>query len=239
MSIWGKLGGAAAGLIVGGPAGGLLGLMAGHFAVDVWLDGDRPSEREVAFTVGVIALGAKMAKADGVVVEDEIRAFREVFKVPEDDIHNVARLFDLAKQDVAGFDSYARQLASLMKDTPQILEDVLDGLFHIAKADNILHPNELAYLAEVARIFGFSEQAFANIQARHVLDIKRNPYQVLGLAPDVSDAELKSHYRQLVKDNHPDILIGRGVPKDFLAIANERLKVINEAYEELSRERGL
>ncbi len=175
MSIWGKLAGGAAGLVVGGPIGGLLGLAAGHFAVDHWLDEDKPTERQVAFTVGVIALGAKMAKADGVVVKDEIAAFKEVFKVPEDDAENVARLFNLAKQDVAGFDAYARQLANCMKGEKQILADVLDGLFHIAKADDVLHPNEMSFLEEVARIFGFRKLSFANIQARHVINSKENP----------------------------------------------------------------
>lgn len=239
MSIWGKLAGAATGLIVGGPAGGLVGLMAGHFAVDIWLDDERPSDKEVAFTVGVVALGAKMAKADGVVVEDEIRAFREVFKVPPDDIKNVARLFDVAKQDVAGFDVYAKKLADLMQDNPKILEDVLDGLFHIAKADNVLHPKELSYLAEVARIFGFTDEAFAGIRARHVREIGHDPYRVLGVPHGASDDEVKRQYRSLVKENHPDILAGRGVPEQFLVIASERLKAINEAYDVIAKERGL
>lgn len=239
MSIWGKVAGGAAGLAVGGPVGGLLGLMAGHFGIDHWVDGERPTDCEVAFTVGVIALGAKMAKADGVVVKDEIAAFKEVFKVPEDDAENVARLFNLAKQDVAGFDAYARQLANCMKGEKQILADVLDGLFHIAKADNILHPNEISFLEEVARIFGFSDVEFANIQARHVINSKENPYKILGIDPGAEDSEIKSHYRQLVRENHPDKLIARGVPEEFVAIATERLQAINEAYDELSRERGL
>jgi len=239
MSIWGKVAGGAAGLAVGGPVGGLLGLMAGHFVVDHWMDGDRPSECEVAFTVGVIALGAKMAKADGVVVQDEVKAFKEVFKVPDDELKNVARIFDLAKQDVAGFDAYARQLASCMKGDKQILSDVLDGLFHIAKADNVLHPNELAFLEEVAKIFGFSEDEYANIQARHVINSKENPYTILGVEPEISDNDLKTHYRQLVRDNHPDKLIARGVPEEFVTIATERLQAINEAYDVVSAERGL
>ena len=239
MSIWGKVAGAMAGLVVAGPAGGVLGLMAGHLAVDVWLDEDRPSNREVAFTVGVIALGAKMAKADGVVVLDEVRAFRDVFKVPDHEMKNVARLFDLAKQDVAGFQAYAEQLAKLMPDDKPILEDVLDGLFHIAKADQVLHPKEMAFLQEVARIFGFTEAEFEGIEARHVLDVGHDPYKVLGLERDVSDADLKAQYRQLVKDNHPDRLLGRGVPQEFLAIATERLKAVNKAYDLISKERGL
>ena len=90
MSIWGKLAGAAAGLAVGGPIGALLGGFAGHFAIDRDKDGGEAAggENQVAFTVGVIALGAKMAKADGVVTADEVNAFKDVFKVPEgEEIH--------------------------------------------------------------------------------------------------------------------------------------------------------
>ena len=90
--------------------------------------------------MGVIALGAKMAKADGVVTKDEVTAFKDVFKVPDSEVKNVARLFNLAKKDVAGYDSYAKQLARLFQDDRETLKAVLDGLFHIAKADDVLHP---------------------------------------------------------------------------------------------------
>lgn len=239
MLLWGKLAGGAAGLFLGGPLGGLLGLMAGHFTVDQWLDEDETTKKQMAFTVGVIALGAKMAKADGVVVRDEVRAFREVFKIAEGDMKNVGRLFDLAKQDVAGFDAYARQLAELMSDDKPILQDVIDGLFHIAKADHILHPRELAFLSEVAQIFGFTEAEFESIKSRHVREVDGDPYGILGVERDIDDAALKSHYRRLVKENHPDRLIGRGVPEEFLAIATERLQAINEAYDVLAKERNL
>src|SRR6059036_1243617 len=99
-------------------------------------------EKSIAFTIGMIALGAKMAKADGVVTKAEVEAFRQVFHIPERDLAGVARVFNLAKQDVAGYDSYARQIARLFKPGSPILEDVLDGLFHIAKADNSVHPAE-------------------------------------------------------------------------------------------------
>ena len=140
MSIWGKLAGAAAGLAIGGPIGALLGGVAGHYVIDRDQEQDGPAENQVAFTVGVIALGAKMAKADGVVTMDEVNAFKEVFKVPEGEMKNVARVFNLAKQDVAGYEAYAEQLATMFKGNRKLLEDVLEGLFHIAKADEHLHP---------------------------------------------------------------------------------------------------
>jgi DnaJ like chaperone protein len=239
MSIWGKLAGAAAGLAIGGPIGALLGGVAGHYVIDRDQEQDGPAENQVAFTVGVIALGAKMAKADGVVTMDEVNAFKEVFKVPEGEMKNVARVFNLAKQDVAGYEAYAEQLSTMFKGNRKLLEDVLEGLFHIAKADEHLHPNEEQFLHQVAKRFGFTDTEFSYIKARHVIATKRNPYDVLGVKPAITNEELKSHYRKLVAENHPDKLMARGVPKEFVAIATEKVATINEAYEAIAKERGM
>jgi DnaJ like chaperone protein len=239
MSVWGKLAGAAAGLAIGGPIGALLGGVAGHYAIDRDQEQDGPAENQVAFTVGVIALGAKMAKADGVVTMDEVNAFKEVFKVPDGEMKNVARVFNLAKQDVSGYEAYAEQLATMFKGNRKLLEDVLEGLFHIAKADEALHPGEEEFLAQVAKRFGLTATEFSYIKARHVVAAKRNPYDVLGIQPTISNDELKSQYRKLVADNHPDKLIARGVPKEFIAIATEKVATINEAYDAIAKERGM
>ena len=239
MSIWGKLAGAAAGLAIGGPIGALLGGVAGHYVIDRDQEQDGPAENQVAFTVGVIALGAKMAKADGVVTDDEVNAFKEVFKVPPGEMTNVARIFNLAKQDVTGYEAFADQLAAIFKGNRKLLEDVLEGLFHIAKADRVLHPNEVQFLAQVAKRFGISETEFSYIKARHAAPTKRNPYDVLGAKPSMGNDELKSHYRKLVVENHPDKLMARGVPKEFVAIATEKIAAINEAYGLIAKERGI
>ncbi len=239
MSIWGKLAGAAAGLALGGPIGGLVGLLAGHLVVDRESSAE-PSPNQVAFTVGVIALGAKMAKADGVVTREEVEAFREVFKVPEHELANVARIFNLAKSDVAGYEAYAKQLADMFaKTNRQLLQDVLEGLFHIASADHVIHPKEEEFLYNVARQFGFSETEFKYIRARHVADPNSSPYDILEVSPDISDQDLKKHYRKLVIENHPDKLIARGVPQEFVEIASKKLAAINRAYAEIRKERGL
>jgi DnaJ like chaperone protein len=146
MSVWGKLAGAAAGLLGGEPIG---------------REEDGPAESEVAFTVGVIVLGAKMAKADGVVTVDEVNAFKEVFKIPEGEMQNVARVFNLAKQDATGYEVYAEQLATMFKGNRKLLEDVLEGLFHVAKADQVLHSREEAFLGCVAKSFGITETEFS------------------------------------------------------------------------------
>lgn len=240
MTIWGKLLGGTAGWVLGGPIGALLGGLAGH-AIDKMREsavGDENGTRQIAFTIAVIVLGAKMAKADGVVTRDEISAFRQVFRVPPNEMKNVARVFDMARRDSAGFEPYARQVGRLFRDNPTVLEDLLGGLFHIAMADGVLHPAELEYLRRVAEIFGFDGQAFDRIKASHVGPDKADPYQVLGVAPDASDDEIKSAYRRLVRENHPDRLVAQGLPQEFIDVANEKIKAINDAYERVSRQRG-
>ncbi|PVB61610.1 DnaJ family molecular chaperone [Labrenzia sp. 011] len=192
----------------------------------------------VAFTVAMIALSAKMAKADGVVTTDEVLAFRDLFEVPEKEERNVARLFNLAKEDVAGFEVYAQKLADLFPYDRKTLLDILDGLFHIAKADGIIHESELGYLSKVAEVFGLDDREFSKVMARHVRQ-DGNPYELLGLGPDASDAELKAHYRREVQETHPDRLIARGVPEEFVRIANDRLAALNDAWAKICAERGL
>ncbi|MBI4724569.1 MAG: TerB family tellurite resistance protein, partial [Rhodomicrobium sp.] len=226
--------GAAAGLAIGGPIGALIGGVAGHLAID---HGNSEHNKQVAFTVGVIALGAKMAKADGAVTRNEIEAFKEVFKVPPGEEHNVGRLFNLAKQDVAGFEMYARQLDRLFHDNRELLTDVLDGLFHIGVADGCLHTSEECFLAAVAREFGFTEQEFLRIKGRHFKCEMYDPYNILHSSPQASDAELKVQYHKLVAENHPDKLIARGVPAEFIEMATKKLAAINAAYEEIKLSR--
>jgi len=239
MQLWGKLAGATAGLAAGGPIGALLGGVAGHYFIDRDEEEDVPAEKQVVFTVAVVALGAKMAKADGMVTRDEVAAFKEVFKVPEGQVKNVSRIFDLAKQNVGGYQAYAKQLASLLKGNRKPLEDVLEGLFHIAKADGVLHPDEEQFLAEVAKRFAFTDTEFSYIKARHVSSAKRNPYDVLGILPEIGNDALRIHYRKLVADNHPDKMIARGASSEFVTIATEKIAAINAAYDALARERRI
>lgn len=245
MSIWGKIAGAAAGLAIGGPLGALLGAVAGHLIVDddvFELRGERPEGNpmsQVAFTIGVIALSAKMAKADGTVTHDEVAAFNAVFHVPDREAGNVRRVFDLARQDVAGYEGYARQLAGLFGKADPVLEDVLDGLFFIAMADDVVHPAELEFLESVARIFGFEADAFARVKERHMGPDQADPFVILGVSREISDDELKTAYRRLVLENHPDRMIARGVPEEFVELANDRLSAINVAYDKIAKERGL
>lgn len=194
-------------------------------------------EKSVAFTIAVVALGAKMAKADGQVNVAEVRAFRQVFQIAPEDEAAAARVFNLARQDVAGFDAYAARIARLFRRQPRMLEDILEGLFHIALADGSYNDSEEAFLARVAEIFGVAPAAFALIQARRVGGA-RDPWLVLGLPRDADLGEARARWRRLVRENHPDRLIARGLPKESVTLANARLAAINAAWEEVSARLG-
>jgi DnaJ like chaperone protein len=237
MSIWGKLGGVGLGLTIGGPIGALLGAFAGHYLVDREGAVLGPAPRDVVLTTGLVALTAKMARADGVVAPSEIEAFERVVIVPAPDQGRVRSLFKLAQATTDGFEAYAAQLARTFAGEPQLLDDVLDGLFLIAKADGAIHQAELAYLRAVAGIFGRSEAWFETLLSRHVV-LPGDPYCVLGADRGMSFEALKSHYRALVRELHPDREIARGLPPEAVRIATERLAAINAAWERIERERA-
>ncbi|WP_102958929.1 J domain-containing protein [Mangrovicella endophytica] len=218
------------------PSGSRATLDALIEGVRTLFSGDRQTRRGVAFSVAMIALSAKMAKADGIVTPEEVTAFQQIFHIPAEEMRNVFRLYDLAKKDTAGFDSYASRLAGLCQDSAgdcTLLADVLDGLFHIAKADGVVHERELVFLEEIAGIFGLSEGEFDKIRLRHVAGAA-NPYLVLGLEGEPTPEAARQRYLELVRENHPDRLAARGVPDEFLLIATERMKAINAAYASIS-----
>jgi len=248
MSIWGKFIGGVAGFALGGPLGALLGAVAGH-ALDKAHGGDggdggvgarglNGEQRQVAFTLAVIALGAKMAKADGQVTRDEVQAFKQLFQIPPGEMGNVAKIFDRAKTSTAGFEIYARQVARLFPHEPAVLEELLGGLFHIAKADGVIHPAEMAYLERVADIFGFDAATFERITATHSMSETMNPYAVLGVDADASDTQIKAAYRKLIHENHPDKLMAQGLPQEFIDLANEKMAAINAAFDTIKKNRG-
>ncbi len=202
-------------------------------------DGGHPGLRQIGFTIGVIALGAKMARVDGEVSEAEIDAFRAFFQVPSGEEANVQRFFDLAKRDAGGFETYARQVAALFPDAPEILENVIEGLFSIAQADGQIDAAEADYLAKVARIFGLESSRFERAKAAALGVVECEPCVVLGIDPLATDEQIREAWLRQVRANHPDKLMAQGLPEEAIAMANRKLALINDAYDRLRRERGL
>lgn len=261
--------GGAAGLVLGGPIYGAVGAIAGHVFDRYraserrtkrrrrdWSDNvvgnrggkpifDDPTEtRRIAFATAIIVLSAKLAKADGVVSRDEINAFKRRFMISDQDVGGIARIYDEAKCSAEGFEPYARQLTALFGRDPILLEELLIGLFEVARADGDLKPGEIEFLREVAKIFGFDGTKFDQIHAtfkatREPENSLGRPYQVLGLSRSASDAEIKSAYRKLVRELHPDQLVAKGLPKEFISRANNRLAAVNASYDQIAKQRGI
>jgi DnaJ like chaperone protein len=261
MSFIGRIVAGARELPFGGPLGALIEHAARH--LPHWpheADGSgadpRPSparpnrsirargdpDRHVAFTIAVIALGAKMARADGAVTGDEVAAFGEVFQVPPGEEKHVRLVFDLARKSTLGFESYARQVGRMFAADRTVLENLLGGLFHIALADGRLSPAEDAYLSEVARHFGFAARDYARIRGHHIggaEEGEEDPLAILGLLPDASPHEIRAAYRRLIRDSHPDLAIAQGLPPECVALATARMARINTAYDRLARAREI
>jgi DnaJ like chaperone protein len=238
MAIWALLMGSAAGLALGGPLGALAGAALGA-AVDraLAVRAASPERRQVAFTIAAIALAAKMAQADGHASEREFAAFERLFHVPEPERENMRRFYRLARQSVDGFESYARQAASLLGPGSPVLEDLLEALMMIATVDGV-HPAELDYLARVAELMGFDARAWAAIRHRHIPLAPDDPHAVLGVAPGASDSEIREAWRALAKSHHPDRHIAEGTPPEFIRVAEARMAAINDAYARLTKGRA-
>ena len=221
MSLWNRI------------ADALSALTAGQPLSHVFDQLRAPPERSVAFAIAVIALGAKMAKADGLVTRDEVSAFREVFNIPQADEKSAARVFNLARQDVAGFEEYAARIERMFGRNEGVLCDLMEGLFHIAIADGDYHPNEDDFLERVAAIFGLTDRQFRGLRTRFVTDAVPDPFDVLGLDPDATLDQARATWRQLVRASHPDQMIARGLPQEAVKMAEKRLIAINQAWEEI------
>ena len=187
-----------------------------------------PAHQRTAFTIALVALAAKMAKADGVAVSVEAAAFERWFEVPADQRDAVRSVFDLAKKDVAGDEAYAEQIARMLENEPEIRRDVFECLFHVASADGVLHEAEERFLVRVAHILNLSDADYLDIRHMFVVD-PDDPYTVLGVPRDISDADLKVRYRRLAMDNHSDRLAAHGVPREFQVVADRKLAALNTA----------
>jgi len=258
MGYWGKIIGGMAGFAMGGPFGAVVGAALGHaadnggmpnmgfsFGSNTMLNPARVAamlgRRDQVFSICVVVLAAKLAKCDGPVKRAEIDAFRRHFRVPQEAVRDIGRLFDQAREDEAGFESYATQLGEAFDDNRGVLEDVLTALFVIARADGPVNAREQDFLARVHRRFGLDQAAWDRAfgsMPRPAADAP-DPYAVIGVPPSASDELIRATWKKLMRENHPDSLASRGVPAEFVARANDKVARINAAWDRIKRERGL
>ena len=198
---------------------------------NIFLKLKTPPEKTAGFTIAVIALSAKMAKADGIVKPEEIAAFKQVFHIPKNEEKNASRVFNLARRDVAGFEIYARKIYKMLYRNSKILEDLIEGLLHIATSDGSYHPAENIFIDEVAKIFRLSEMTLITLKSRYIAEQDSNPFAILGVTPSWNILDIKRQWKELVRENHPDKFSARGLPPEAIYLANNRLSKINQAWE--------
>ena len=238
MSIWGRLLGGAAGFALGGPIGAILGVMAGS-AFDKKNKSSfnyskiSQEQKQQVFTISFIILSAKLAKSDGQVTDDEIQAFKEKFNVPKSELNKVGKIFNEAKKDVYGYKQIADQVGLLFADNKILLEELLNNLFYIAASDGQISLKEIDLLRSISQSFSFDENTFQRIFQMNLKDNTSDPYRILGVSRDDSDQEIRKKWIQLNKEHHPDNLIARGMPKEFIEQSNKELAAINLAYDKI------
>lgn len=207
-------------------------------AVDVPRCG--PDPNDVEFTAAIVGLGAKLAKADGMVTTDEVAMFARVFRAAPEDEAAMRRVFNIARQTVLGYESYAKRIGKRYRDRPCLLEGVLDGLFQIAASDGVITAEELDYLRSVADHFGFNEDQFRRIKATHLGPDADDPYAVLGVRHDATFEDVRAAYRRLMLENHPDTVTGmKSAPREYEPVAHEKAAAITTAYARIRSERGI
>jgi DnaJ like chaperone protein len=198
-----------------------------------------PDPDDLEFTAAIVGLGAKLAKVDGLVTIDEVATFSRVFKSAPGDEAAMRRVFDIARQTVHGYESYAKRIAKRYRDRPCLLEGVLDGLFQIAGADGAITGEELGYLKSVSDNFGFGEADFRRIKASHLGPDADDPYVVLGVPHSAGFEEEKAAYHKLMLENHPDtVTAAKSAPREYEPVAHDKAAAITTAYARIRAERG-
>ena len=244
MSIWGRLLGGAAGFALGGPIGAILGVMAGS-AFDrkkqhtFNFSKISQEQKQQIFTISFIILAAKLAKSDGQVTDDEIRAFKEKFNVPKSELNKVGKIFNEAKKDVYGYKQIADQVGLVFSNNKILLEELLNNLFYIAASDGNISISEVDLLRSVSKSFKFTEKDFQRIFQANLNNSLSDPYKVLGVNRNSTDLEIRKKWIKLNKEHHPDNLIAKGMPKEFIKQSNKELAAINIAYDKIKEIRGI
>ena len=246
MSIWGKLIGGAAGMALGGPIGAILGIAAGHgvdkvskFDTDESNKNFSNDQKQQIFATSVIAISAKLAKADGKISKSEILAFKKIFEFPAEDEKAISNIFNSAKENIDDYKGIAEQVYKVFKSDRGLLFELLNSLFSIAYADGELHPKERVMLSEIAKVFQISDNEFESLKNIFEAKISKDntsinrSYKILGLSDNASLEQVSNQYKKLIKEYHPDKLQGMGLPKEFIELANQKLSAINKAYTEI------
>ena len=237
MSIWGSLIGGMIGFSLGGPFGMLLGSLVGGKISRAKSQpglGSFANPQQV-FALSLIVLSAKLSKADGQVSREELIAVKDKLKIPENELDQVGKIFNKAKEESTGYEPYATQIAQVYRGNLNVLEEVINILFYIAEADGNISKSELNMIENIARIFGLNEKQFNSIKESRKSSEKLNPYIVLESSPDDNIENIRKKYIKLSKEHHPDLLISKGVPEEVIEESKKKMRAINSAWDQIQK----
>jgi len=265
--VWqGKALGALIGVFAAGPVGALFGTFIGHL-FDVQAESARDDQGELAaaaaspaqiqeafFRATFQAMG-HLAKADGRVSEDEIRAARAMmseFRLGEREVQLAIELFTQGKRRDLPLESLLRELRQMCRRRPDLCRMFVQIQLQTALWGGGPNPAAREVLARMCAALGVSayevvqmeallrmQQASHRPEARSAVDRAAQAYEVLGVSRNASDAEVTKAYRRLMNQNHPDKLVAKGLPESMMKVAEEKTRQIRAAYELLRDARGM
>ena len=237
MSIWGSLIGGMVGFSLGGPFGMLLGSLIGGKISRARAGGgfNAQAQGQRIFALSLIVLSAKLSKADGQVSREELIAVKDKLKIPESELDQVGKIFNQAKEESAGYEPYAKQIAQFYKGNINVLEEVINILFYIAEADGNVSESELNMIQHIAQIFGLNQSQFNSIKESRKSSDKLNPYIVLESKPEDELRDIRKKYLKLSKEHHPDLLLSKGVPQEVIEESKKKMRAINSAWDQIQK----
>jgi DnaJ like chaperone protein len=237
MSIWGSLIGGMIGFSLGGPFGMLLGSLLGGKISRARSTGNFGAfaQPQQIFALSLIVLSAKLSKADGKVSHEELVAVKDKLKIPENEIDQVGKIFNKAKEESTGYEPYAQQIAQIYRGNTNVLEEVINILFYIAEADGEVSSSELVMIENISKIFGLNQVQFNSIRESRKGSDKLNPYVVLESGPDDDLQSIRKKYLKLSKENHPDLLMSKGVPQEVINESKNKMRAINSAWDQIQK----
>ena len=237
MAIWGSLIGGMIGLSLGGPFGMLLGsLIGGKISRAKSRAGFGSfAQPQQIFALSLIVLSAKLSKADGQVSKEELIAVKDKLRIPENELDQVGKIFNKAKEESAGYEPYAQQIAQIYRGNINVLEEVINILFYIAEADGNVSESELKMIEHIAQIFGLTEIQFNSIKESRKSSYKLNPFIVLESNPDDTIEIIRKRYLKLSKEHHPDLLMSKGVPQEVIDESKTKMRAINSAWDKVQK----
>lgn len=240
----GSIFGGVIGLTLGGPLGAIAGAALGHALSERGAPVRRVGEHEQAqagFFISTFSMLAKMARADGRVTQEEIdlvtRFMRDELQLDAEAERYAIRIFRAAKDSPVPFEEFAGQFQDIFRHEPQMRAAMLELLVRLASADATIDEPERRHLRNAARIFDVSSESFEQLIAQQSTDFSHH-YSVLGITEDASMDEIKRAYRKLVTEYHPDKVIAKGLPDEFVRFAERKFQEIQESYEKIREQRA-